>query len=386
MTDHPRELPFATFLAALRDLRKTGHDMPKVGSFALVAFSPVPLIVLGALFGGLWPWLALAWITVGVFLLDRRLPKPAPDAPEGAEFPGAETLLKALAITHFVVLVLVVGALAGFAGIDGPARLALWLASGLWVGLVVHACAHALIHQTDRKLFALGKWVYISVLYGHHTSAHRLGHHRAVATPDDPATATLGESFWAYAPRAWIGNFRAGYAQEKARQAARNATETGKPGLRRKIARLNPYVLYVLGGSWFVIGAGLFFGWGGMLAYVLLCLCAQTAMLATDYVQHYGLLRWETGPGAFADVTEAHGWDAPATVSGLLLLNAPRASDHHLHPGRPYPALRLGDMTAPGRAILPHSLPAMAGLALMPHRWQREMDHRVLALRKAGQG
>ena len=382
MTDHPRELPFATFLAALRELRNIGRNTPEVGGFALVAFSPVALIVLGALFGGLWPWLALAWITAGIPLLDRRLPKPAPDAPEGAEFPGADTLLKALAITHFVVLALVVGALAGFAGIDGPARLALWLACGLWIGLGVHAAAHALIHQTDRGLFALGKWLYISMLYGHHTSAHRWVHHRAVATPADPATATLGESFWAYAPRAWAGNFRAGYAQEQARQAARNATETGKPGLRRKIARLNPYVLYVLGGSWFLIGAGLFFGWGGVLAYVLLCALAQIVMLATDYVQHYGLMRRETGPGEFEDVTEAHGWDAPETVSGMLLLNTSRAADHHLHPARPYPALRLGDVTAPGRAILPRGLPAMAALALLPRRWQREMDHRVLALRK----
>ena len=384
MTDNPRELPFATFLTALRSLRKTGSEPPEVDGFALVAFSPVPLIVLGALFGGLWPWLALAWITAGITLLDRRLPKPAPDAPEGSEFPAAAGLSKALAITHFVLLALVVGSLAGFAGTDLPARLALLLASGLWIGLVAHAGAHDLIHRTERKLFALGEWVYISVLYGHHTSAHRLVHHAALATPNDPATATLGESFWAYAPRAWKGGFRAGYAQEKAREAERTA-EPGKPGLRRKIARLNPYVTYVLGGSWFLIGAGLFFGWGGVFAYLLLCACAQVVMLATDYVQHYGLMRRETGPGEFEAVTEAHSWDAVGTVSGLLMLNAPRASDHHLHPSRPYPALRLGDVTAPARPILPRSLPVMAGLALMPRRWQSEMDHRVLALRKPEQ-
>lgn len=65
------------------------------------------------------------------------------------------------------------------------------------------------------------------------------------------------------------------------------------------------------------------------------------------------------------------------------MLNAPRHSDHHAHPSRIYPALRLGDTGAPGRPILQRSLPAMAALALFPPLWRRVMDPRVRALAKA---
>ncbi|MBZ4022702.1 hypothetical protein CKO11_09555 [Rhodobacter sp. TJ_12] len=348
-----------------------------------MAFAPFALIVLGALFGGIWPWLALAWIFIGVDVLDRRLPHPAPDAPEGRAFPATDTLSTALAISHFGLLVVVVGAVAGFAGIGWPARIAVLLAAGLWFGQVSNANAHELIHRGERKLFALGKWVYISLLYGHHVSAHRLVHHAAVATPADPATATLGESFWAYAPRAWIGGFQTGLAEEKARDAKRRDALGPKPGLKQRLRALNPYVIYVLGGSWFVIGALLFFGWGGLLAYLALCVLAQMQLLLSDYVQHYGMIRKETAPGHYEPVNETHSWDATETASSLMMLNAPRHSDHHAHPARPYPALQLGDLDSPGRPILPRSLRVMSALALLPGKWGATMDHRVLALRKA---
>lgn len=383
MTDTPTRPAFlAPLLEALRGLRSIGRDIPEVDSFGLVAFSPVPPLVLGALFGGVFPWLALGWIAAGIFVLDRLIARAAPDAPEGSEFPAADTLSVALAVAHFLLLFLVVAALSGATGLGWAARLALLLATGLFFGQVSNANAHELIHRSNKRLFALGKWVYISLLYGHHTSAHRLVHHRFVATPDDPSTATLGESYWAFAPRAWLGAFLAGYEMERARLAARAENGTAPGDLRARIAALNPYVSYVAGALWFVVLMGLLFGLAGVVAYLLLCLYAQIQLLLSDYVQHYGLQRARVDEERFEPVTERHSWDAPDPVSSLFMLNAPRHSDHHAHPARPYPALRLGDAQAPGRPMLPRSLPAMAALALFPPFWHRVMDHRVLNLRK----
>ena len=367
----------------LRGLRQIGRDIPEVDSFALVAFSPVPLLLAGAFWGGLWPWLALGWIAGGVFVLDRMIARAAPDAPEGSEFPAADALSVALALAHFALLFLVVAALAGATGLGWGARLALLLATGLFFGQVSNANAHELIHRSDKRLFLLGKWVYISLLYGHHTSAHRLVHHRFVATPDDPSTAGLGESYWAFAPRAWLGACVAGYEMERARLARRAENTTAGSGLRGRLGALNPYLSYGLGAAWFLLLMGLLFGAGGVMAYLLLCLYAQMQLLLSDYVQHYGLQRRRLDGEQFEPVTEAHSWDAPDPVSSLFMLNAPRHSDHHAHPARPYPALRLGDTAAPGRPMLPRSLPAMAALALFPPFWHRVMDHRVLELRKA---
>ncbi|SDE40116.1 alkane 1-monooxygenase [Rhodobacter capsulatus] len=382
MTEKPAELSFAKLMVALRSLRKIGRETPEVDTFALFAFIPVPLIFLGALFGGVFSWLAIAWITVGIFVLDRRAPKPAPDAPEGAAFPKADKLSSALAITHFVLLPIVVASLAGFAGISTMGTLGLMIAAALWFGQVSNANAHELIHRADRKLFNLGKWVYISLLYGHHVSAHRLVHHVSVATPADPATATLGESYWNYASRSWSESFKAGYAREKAIIDARVKANPGKPTLRERLNRINPYATYVLGGLWFVIGAGLLFGSAGFASFLFLCALTQAQLMLSDYVQHYGLVRQETAPGEYEPVSAAHSWDAIETGSALMMLNAPRHSDHHAHPARPYPALQLGDLKAPGRPILPYSLPVMAMLALVPSQFAKLMDHRVLAVRK----
>jgi alkane 1-monooxygenase len=56
-----------------------------------------------------------------------------------------------------------------------------------------------------------------------------------------------------------------------------------------------------------------------------------------------------------------------------MMLNAPRNSDHHAHPARPYPALRL----PPGAPMLPCSVPVMGALALWPPVWRRVMDPRL---------
>ena len=358
------------------------NDIPEVDTFAIVTFAPVPLLILAGIFGG-WPaWLALIWIALFIFALDEIIARAAPDAPEGSEFPAADTLSIALAVAHFALLILGVAALSGHTLLEGPSWVAVLLAYGLFFGQVSNSNAHELIHRRDKRLFLLGKWVYISLLYGHHSSAHRHVHHRFVATPDDPNSAQPGEGFWSFVPRAWIGGFVAGLEMERHLIERRKLPEGGDriARLRARIAALGPYPSYVLGGLWFVLLFGLIFGLRGVLAYLLLCAYAQLQLLLSDYVQHYGLQRARRGDGSYEPVDLSHSWDAPHPISALWMLNAPRHSDHHAHPSREYPALRLGDLSEAKRPVLPRSLPAMAALALIPPLWRRVMDKRVAAL------
>ncbi|MFT3688231.1 alkane 1-monooxygenase [Paenirhodobacter sp.] len=348
MTESPDKTP-------LSGLTRIGKAVPGVDLFAVFTFLPVPFLVLSCFFGGWWPWLAVLWVAGLMHLADRLLPR-SPDAPEGAEFPAADTLSVTLAGAHFVLLVLVVAAVSGMTGLGIWARIGLFWGAGLFFGQVSNANAHELIHRADRRLFRLGMWVYISLLYGHHASAHRLVHHRLVATREDPNTAVLGESYWDWLKLAWPGEFIAGWRAEAARKQ-----------------RWNPYYTYILGGIGFVWGMVLLFGLGGLAAYLGLAIYAQMQSLLSDYVQHYGLERRRTATG-YEPVGPAHSWDAAAPVSSLWMLNAPRHSDHHAHPARPYPALRLGEG---GHPMLPRSLPVMATIALFPRLWHRIMDPRV---------
>ncbi len=60
-------------------------------------------------------------------------------------------------------------------------------------------------HELGHKRASLERWLSRVALaqsgYGHFFIEHNRGHHVKVATPEDPASARLGESFYAFLPR-----------------------------------------------------------------------------------------------------------------------------------------------------------------------------------------
>ncbi|RUS59004.1 alkane 1-monooxygenase [Pseudorhodobacter sp. E13] len=329
--------------------------------FALAALAPFGLLALGAGFGGVWALAALVYMGALTALLDQLSPMVALDAPEGTEFPAADALLLVLGLAHLVAFPLVVWAVAGPSGLAGWERAVLALGAGQWFGQVSNPCAHELIHRGNRGLYWLGVTLYATMLFGHHASAHRLVHHRHAASLADPNTARAGESFYQFWPRAWAGSFRLGWLAETARRQ-------GKPGL-------HPYLIYgAISLASLALGFALA-GGAGAVTWLALAVYGHSQLLLADYVQHYGLLRDARPDGSLEPVSERHSWNAPHWFSSALMLNAPRHSDHHAHPSRPYAALRL---PARGDApYLPYPLPICCTLALAPRRWKRVMTRRL---------
>lgn len=321
--------------------------------FAAATLAPVALLALG-LQGGAWAWAGLLYMTALAALMDRILPLVTPAAPEGAEFPAAEALLVTLGLVHLGLLPAAVWAAAGDSRLGVGARVALALGAGLWIGQVAVPAAHELIHRGDRGRFVLGAAVYASILFGHHASAHRLVHHRHVATRDDPNTARPGEGFWRFFLRAWAGSFRAGLRAERALR--------GHGG---------PYAGYLLGSAFGLAGGYALAGLPGVAVWGGVALHAVSQILLSDYVQHYGLVRRPRPDGKPEPVGDRHSWNAPHRFTGRMMLSAPRHSDHHAHPARPFPALRLPAATDAPR--LPHALPVCCVVALVPPLWRRMM-------------
>ena len=342
---------------------------PIVGSYAAATLAPVLLIGAGATYGGIWPWLAFLYMTVVTFTLDTLITPREDQGDEPAtadrDLPEADALSVALALVHFPLLFAVVASLAS--GSLPPATwFALFAGAGLFFGQVSNSNAHELIHRSRRPLFTLGKWVYISLLFGHHTSAHTKVHHRYAASAEDPNSARENEGFYRFAKRAWWGSFTRGYAAEQADIARARATGTGG-------RRMNPYVTYCAGALGFCIAMAALYGWGGLGAFLLIAWYAQTQLLLSDYVQHYGLRRKTRDNGRLEPIGPGHSWNATQWFSRHLMLNAPTHSDHHAHPARPYPALRR----MPDAPTLPSTLPAMAMIALFPKIWRRIMNPRL---------
>lgn len=361
-----------SFTAPSRPFRR--HlPLPPMALFAMAALAPLGFLALAVGFGGLWALGLLLYVGVFTAALDHLLPYVAPDAPEGAEFPAADALLVVIGFGHLVALPVTVWAVAGDSGLSGAARAVLFLGMGQVFGQVSNPAAHELIHRGGRGLYRLGVAVYVTLLNGHHASAHRLVHHRFVATPDDPNSARSGEGFWRFLLRAWAGSFRAGLRAERGRGNGR------------------VYAVYTLG-ALAALGLGhVIAGWAGVAVWAGLAAFATLELMLSDYVQHYGLRRDRLPDGRYEPAGDRHSWNAPHWFSSGLMLNAPRHSDHHAHPARPYPALRLpGPDVAPW---LPYSLPVCSLIALYPPVWRRMMRPRLaewaaqgLAARQAAAG
>ncbi|WP_425043553.1 alkane 1-monooxygenase [Primorskyibacter sp. S87] len=325
--------------------------------FPLASLLPALLVIAGALFGGIWPWLALGSMTAWVYSLDRVR---APGLRRFSEN-GADRLELVLGLVHFLVLGLTVLAIAR-GNLTTSQSVALFFASGLFLGQVSNSNAHELIHRSGRAERALGVAVYSSLLFGHHASAHRRVHHVHVATDRDPNSARKGEGFYHFWPRAWLGSFRAGLkAETEARQR------------RSRKGGLHPYVIYVGGGLLTLVLAFAFGGLAGALVLLALTAHAQMQLLLADYIQHYGLRRL-LRDGKPEPVGPQHSWNAPQWYSSAMMLNAPRHSDHHMHPARRFPDLRLDKQDMP---IWPRSMPVMAAIAMVPPVWRQIMDRRT---------
>jgi alkane 1-monooxygenase len=337
-----------------------------LAAFAVASLLPLPLLGLGAAFGGGWLWAGFLYMAVLTILLDQLIPLTA-SATEGDEFPAADLLLISVGLGVLAALPLAVWAIAGDSGLSTAERVLLFFATGFWLGQVGHPAAHELIHRPRREHFRLGAACYTAILFGQHASAHRLVHHRHVASRDDPNTARLGESFYRYARRAWIGSFRQGLTAETALRA--RASHLG----------LHPYLFYV-GGALAALAAGAAIaGLPGLLVWLALGLHAQSQILLSDYVQHYGLERITLPDGRLEPVGPRHSWNTAHWFSSAMMLNAPRHSDHHAHPGRPFPALRLPKATEAPR--LPWPLPLACALALAPRLWRRAIRPHLAAWR-----
>ncbi|HEV7774846.1 MAG TPA: alkane 1-monooxygenase [Conexibacter sp.] len=224
-------------------------------------------------------------------------------------------------------------------------------------------------HELGHKRASLERWLSKVALaqsgYGHFFIEHNRGHHVRVATPEDPASSRLGESFWAFLPRTLAGSLRSSWELEVERL---RRTGSGPWTYRNDI--LNAWAMTI--GLYVVLIA--VFGWV-VLPYLLLQSFVGASLLeVVNYLEHYGLLRQKREDGRFERTAPEHSWNSNNVASNVLLYHLQRHSDHHANPTRRYQALRHMD-DAPQ---LPTGYAGMIVLALFPPVWRRVMDHRLL--------
>jgi len=239
----------------------------------------------------------------------------------------------------------------------------------LGVGIVLGTCginvAHELGHRESGIEQIMARILLAPTMYTHFTLEHNFGHHKHVATPDDPATARLGESIFHF----WIRSIGGSFA---------NAWKLQRRMLDRAGASFWSLSNSLLQGLLFQIGyllwIWLFFGPGAVLVLLVASIVGILLLESVNYIEHYGLVRTQLPSGRYEPVNPTHSWNSDHQLGRIFLYELTRHSDHHYESTRKYQLLRHMDESPQ----LPFGYPASIILALVPPVWMRLMDSKCL--------
>jgi len=239
------------------------------------------------------------------------------------------------------------------------------LTIGTVAGVAINT-AHELGHKKERNERWMARIALAQTGYGHFYVEHNRGHHTRVATPEDPASSRLGESFWAFLPRSVVGGVQSAWELE-----AKRLRHQGVSVWSRDNDVLNAWAFSI------VLFAALIIGFGPTIIpfLVIQAVFGFSLLEVVNYLEHYGLSRQRKFDGRYERTTPEHSWNSNHVASNLVLYQLERHSDHHAHPTRRYQTLRHFDESPQ----LPSGYGLMLGIAFVPPLWRWAMDKRVLA-------
>ncbi len=334
----------------------------------------IPVTFTGSLLGFAWSgqwWCLLfapAFIHLAIPLLDLLLGEDFSNPPESAVAQlEQDVFYRALvwAYVPFQMAGTVFGAwLAATQPLSWYAFAGLVLTVGSFNGIGI-ATAHELGHKKETLDRWLAKLALAPTMYGHFYVEHNRGHHKRVATPEDPASARMGESFWSFLPRTVVGSLRSAWEIERDR-----LNRKGQSVWSIANDNLQAWALTLV----FFVALVVWLGWPVLTFLVLQALYGASMLEVVNYVEHYGLLREKDASNRYVRCEPEHSWNSNHVVGNILLYHLQRHSDHHAHPARRYQALRHFD-AAPQ---LPAGYATMVTAAYFPRLWFALMDHRVV--------
>lgn len=179
--------------------------------------------------------------------------------------------------------------------------------------------AHELCHRPEPRWQILGRMLLCTVCYEHFVITHKRGHHLNLGTPEDIATAKLGESFKDAWRRIYFGYFKYAWRSEQ----ERIAPYAGKVGM------LQNQVLQGLAVEVALLIL-ILFRWGWLAAFMFLyqAWVAVRILEAVNYFQHWGLENGQFG--------NTFGWVCPSWISRYALIGLSHHIGHHQDENKHY--------------------------------------------------
>ncbi len=252
----------------------------------------------------------------------------------------------------------------------GTQNLPAWAVIALIVGVGsgsggILAVTHELGHKNNKWDRLSAKIGNMLLGYGHFNIEHNRGHHIWVSTPEDPASARMGESIYRFLLRELPGTIRRGLDHEKRRLSAK-----GRGFWSPYNTVLQVYLTTIL------ITAALAVIFGPQILWFIIPhhMIGWYALTQANYVEHYGLLRQKLASGKYEKCQPRHSWNTNHLWSNMSLFHLQRHSDHHAFPQRPYQVLRNFD----DLPSLPSGYGGCFAMAAIPPLWYKVMDPKVM--------
>lgn len=175
------------------------------------------------------------------------------------------------------------------------------------------AVAHEIMHKPGWRR-AVGTLHMIKTLNMHFTYEHVFGHHRKVATPEDPASADRGQNVYSFFIKSYFGAYKNVFKMEK---------ENGKSFWN------NLLVWSIIGSLTFCCFINAMFGGQAFCFFLIQVVGAVFYLEVINYIEHYGLRRKKLADGSYEKVNIRHSWNSPHRFSNYLFFKLQRHSDHH---------------------------------------------------------
>lgn len=239
------------------------------------------------------------------------------------------------------------------------------ISMGLMCGVYGINIAHELGHRNTWHEKLMAKIMLSTSLYMHFYIEHNRGHHRNVGTPQDAASAKLGESIYRFWIRTLDGSFRSAW------NIVKKERERKKENVWSLHNEMIQYMMIQVLLCMAILWAGGFFV---LISFLVAAVIGMLLLESVNYIEHYGLSRIKLNEFRYEDVQPWHSWNSDYILGRLILFELTRHSDHHWDPSKPYQVLDSMDSARQ----LPAGYPAMIVAALCPPLWFSVMNKRIV--------
>ncbi len=227
---------------------------------------------------------------------------------------------------------------------------------------------HELGHRNTRHEKIMSRAMLLVSLQMHFVIEHNYGHHKRVATEEDPASARYGEVLYTFWFRSWIMGYISAWKLE-----AKRLKNEGLPfySIHNEMIRFE--IIQIL----FVAAIFVLFGGFATLAYLVAAFISKILFETINYIEHYGLTRKRKNK-SFEKVLPVHSWNSNKDVGRVLLFELTRHSDHHYKASRKYQILKHYEDVPQ----MPAGYPAMILLSFIPPLWFYVMHRKIDRFKK----